>query len=370
MKAVRIILVAFVVLIQSISAHANDPMNVDELKRICFLGDSITDGDTYPRLVETALRRAGTETRSINSGYGGNTAADMLARIDKDVLANKPTLVTLSAGANDAMRGITPEDYEQQLRKIIDTFGKANVPLILLTPCGVTGAAKEKAETALVQYDAIVRKLAKEFDLRLADVFTLHREAIARGEPVMDADGLHPGLLGQQLIAGAVLDALGFGKLEMPATPDITESAGLVKEWQILPLDGQKLSDDEILLLAPDATWQALTLPQAAPSEQYWLDHNRRFGVAVELSKQLGKKGPFVAVASVKSTEARTLRLHTGGDLTRIWLNGKLIYGGDWNGWHPGRFSVDAPMVAGENKIRIVSGDTFFLSISAGRFWE
>src|SRR6266550_5310454 len=68
-------------------------------ERIVFLGDSITDGDTYPQLVRQALAEAGKNVPiCINAGIGGDTAAGMLKRLDRDVFSRKPTLVTLSAG--------------------------------------------------------------------------------------------------------------------------------------------------------------------------------------------------------------------------------------------------------------------------------
>src|SRR5437879_604570 len=68
-------------------------------RRTAFLGDSITDGNTYPQLVRRAFLDAGLpEMVAINAGIGGNTAQQMSKRLDRDVLAHRPTLVTLHAG--------------------------------------------------------------------------------------------------------------------------------------------------------------------------------------------------------------------------------------------------------------------------------
>ncbi len=56
--------------------------------RIVFLGDSITDGHTYPLLIQQALREAGQPVPlAINAGIGGDTAEGMRARLDRDVLS-------------------------------------------------------------------------------------------------------------------------------------------------------------------------------------------------------------------------------------------------------------------------------------------
>src|SRR5438874_13349439 len=83
-------------------------------RRTAFLGDSITDGNSYPQLVRRALLEAGLpDLVAINAGIGGNTAQQMSERLDRDVLAHRPTLVTLHAGANDAHHGVAAADYER-----------------------------------------------------------------------------------------------------------------------------------------------------------------------------------------------------------------------------------------------------------------
>ena len=49
-----------------------------EPSRIVCLGDSITDGDTYPQIIMQSLREAGGRVPAvIYSGVGGNTAQMM-----------------------------------------------------------------------------------------------------------------------------------------------------------------------------------------------------------------------------------------------------------------------------------------------------
>jgi hypothetical protein len=60
-------------------------------QRIVFLGDSITDGNTLVELVHQALADAGeTPPVCINADVGGDTAAQMLKRLDRDVLPTIP----------------------------------------------------------------------------------------------------------------------------------------------------------------------------------------------------------------------------------------------------------------------------------------
>src|SRR4051812_6107137 len=71
--------------------------------RIVFLGDSITEQDLYPRSVEAYLvqRSPDYELSFFNAGWPGDNADGGKPRLDRDVLALKPTLVTICFGMND-----------------------------------------------------------------------------------------------------------------------------------------------------------------------------------------------------------------------------------------------------------------------------
>src|ERR1700737_4817680 len=55
---------------------------------VVFLGDSITAARTYGKIVEnyTLLRFPDRKVRFINAGWGGDTAAGGLKRLERDVL--------------------------------------------------------------------------------------------------------------------------------------------------------------------------------------------------------------------------------------------------------------------------------------------
>ncbi len=71
----------------------------DKRLRILCLGDSITEGHTYPLVTAASLQAAGKPVPTfINAGIGGDTAAGMRARLARDVFPRRPSLVLLSAG--------------------------------------------------------------------------------------------------------------------------------------------------------------------------------------------------------------------------------------------------------------------------------
>ena len=103
-----------------------------EPARIVFLGDSITDGHTAPLLLRQAL--GDRAPVCINAGVAGDTAAGMKRRLERDVLPRRPTLVALSVGINDVLRGVSTSDYEADVSVISDRLKRDGIPLLILTP--------------------------------------------------------------------------------------------------------------------------------------------------------------------------------------------------------------------------------------------
>ena len=101
--------------------EAGEPVRV-----VCF-GDSVTgvyyhtgSRRAYADMLAVALRRTYPRAVSvtINAGVSGNTTRDALARIDRDVLAHRPTLVTVMFGLNDMTR-VPLDEYRKNLGEIV-----------------------------------------------------------------------------------------------------------------------------------------------------------------------------------------------------------------------------------------------------------
>ena len=109
--------------------------------RIVALGSSSTSGTgassrktSYPARLEEELRSAwpGVPIEVINAGIGGELAADMLRRIDKDVRARKPQLVIWQTGVNDAIRGVPVAEFSAQLATGIRRIKAAGSDVLIL----------------------------------------------------------------------------------------------------------------------------------------------------------------------------------------------------------------------------------------------
>ena len=84
---------------------------------VVFLGDSITAARTYGKIVEnyTRLRFPDRKVRFINAGWGGDTAAGGLKRIDRDVFERGATVLIVAYGVNDIGWGLKADAEHKQI---------------------------------------------------------------------------------------------------------------------------------------------------------------------------------------------------------------------------------------------------------------
>ncbi len=343
--------------------------------RTAFLGDSITDAGVYHQLVRSAVEEAGLPAMVvINAGVGSDSASQMNARLDRDVLSFRPTLVTFNAGANDALRDVPVGDYARSVLDVVERLRKERIPLILLTPNVMGGKMKEKGAASLRRYEIALRKIAKAYGLRLAEVGRRQEEGLAAGRPQLEPDDLHPSYEGQRMIARAVLDAMMYTDVPVPDRARVERLPGVIPEWKVRPLPlkaAALLTEAAVPGIKPDDSWITVRLPEDEPIDDFQVDGIRLQGGSVSLRRRYGAAGDYVGVATVVTGKPRDVWLHTGAGLGKVWLNGRLVYEQTtWRGWHAGRQSVAARLVAGPNSVVIKTGSCFFLSVTDGPMWR
>jgi RNA polymerase sigma factor (sigma-70 family) len=341
--------------------------------RIVFVGDSSTDGNTYLLLIQQALARAGRPVPAcINAGVSLDTVRGIRERLERDVFVHRPTLVAFSAGIGDAIQKVpaSTADYEADVRAIAAQVRAKGVPLLLLTT-SLVGPGWATAETRLADYNAVLRRLAREFSCRVADVNRLMREARDAGRAVVEVaegDNFNPNYEGHRLIARVVLDALGHRDVPVPKQLAIGPMPGILTEWRVRvnPAGQTPLDERLIAKLDPDSSdWTAYALPEERPAATWWLDQERKRGFALSLDQRLGEAKAYQGVAYLHAERPKAVFLLTGADLHSVWLNGQRVYRSDgWTGWHAGKERVPVRLRPGRNVFVIESGRTFFLSVT------
>jgi acyl-CoA thioesterase I len=157
---------------------------------ILDFGDSLTAGyglpagQAFPARLEAWLHQQGIEARVVNAGVSGDTTAGGLARLDW-ALADKPDLVILALGANDALRGIEPSTVRENLDKMIEKIEASGAKVLLLGMLAPPNWGEEYRHA----FDQIFPELARIHHLPLYPFFL---EGVAMKPELNQPDGLHP----------------------------------------------------------------------------------------------------------------------------------------------------------------------------------
>jgi lysophospholipase L1-like esterase len=218
-----------VVFAAAAQAADGDPVPLKKGDKIVFLGDSITQGGGGPKGYVTLIKNALAEKHKelgievVNAGISGNKVPDLQRRLDKDVIARKPTLVVIYIGINDVWhgmndpaRGTSKEKFEDGLKEIIGKIQAAGARVVMCTPTVIgekTGGAN-KADSKLDEYSDISRKIAKELKLPLCDLRKafvdnlkdINKDNKERG--VLTTDTVHLNEAGNKVVAETILKTI------------------------------------------------------------------------------------------------------------------------------------------------------------------
>ena len=180
-------------------------------RTLVFFGDSLTagygladpDAQSYPARIRARIEAEHLPWRVVNAGLSGETSAGGLRRVDW-VLNQKVDVFFLELGANDGLRGTSPEVTKKNLQSIIDRVS-AKYPDARIVLAGMRmppnmGADYEEA------FRAIFPALATDNHALLVP-FLL--DGVARIPDLNQADGIHPNPEGASIVAEGVWKVIG-----------------------------------------------------------------------------------------------------------------------------------------------------------------
>lgn len=118
-----------------------------ENPKIVALGDSFTYG--YPGKTENswvAVLEKNLKVPVINKGKGYQRTIDLLSRFDADVVSEKPGRVIIFGGNGDVLRSVTLEEFQTNIKALVDKSRSNNIIPLLALPMpypGVQSTIKE-----------------------------------------------------------------------------------------------------------------------------------------------------------------------------------------------------------------------------------
>lgn len=207
------------------------PLSNNQLKkRVIFLGDSLTQNGALPggfiELLKSELKINGLDEKYelTGKGVGGNRVRELLARLEKDVIEQKPDLVFIMVGINDVgfftwhpEDGGTPIDqYELGLTYIVKRIKQKGGKVVICTPTVIEERAdgKNPLDKQLDQYSDVVRKVAKETGSQLCDMRKAFLSYLKKNNPenrlkdILTTDYVHLNDKGNQLVMKTMISFL------------------------------------------------------------------------------------------------------------------------------------------------------------------
>ena len=171
------------------------------MKTILVFGDSLSDGfmlkrsQAYPALLAKKLQAAGLNFEVINASASGGTTGGGLERLPPH-LKRRIDILVLELGINDAFRGLSVDQIQNNLQQIIDNV-KARNPNVRVVIAGM--------QLPAYSTDDYVSAFGKMF----ADLAGSNNAALVpyllqgvAGDPTLNlGDGIHPSAAGQKVLA-------------------------------------------------------------------------------------------------------------------------------------------------------------------------
>ena len=229
----RLLLPLIAALVIGSSARADDDpaaatVTLKKGDSIIFFGDSLTEmagrevpnehvTKGYVRIVREKLDQTHKD-KEIKVDWvatGGHTVPDLLKRVEKDVIAKKPTIVFIQSGCNDARR-VPAATFKSGLEELITRLQAEGIQVIQcsLTSVGEKHDGTNKDDPQLEEFAQIARQMAETKKVPLNDLrkaFVAHWKAHNpdnKGAGILTYDGNHFNQAGHDFVAERMLEKL------------------------------------------------------------------------------------------------------------------------------------------------------------------
>lgn len=238
---IRLPLIALLAGLVTCASWSVPASGADAPLTVLFLGDSITEAGAGPHgyvtLAGKALAEAAPGTKVIGAGISGNRVPDLLARVDRDVIARKPDVVVIYIGINDVWhsqngRGTPKGEFEKGLGTLVEKIRAGGAKVILCTPTviGEKKSGTNKLDAMLDEYADVTRAVAAREKTALVDLRKACVEHLAKHNRddaengILTTDGVHLTPAGDAFLAARMVEGLQHAGI-VPGAPDRSHAA-------------------------------------------------------------------------------------------------------------------------------------------------
>ncbi|TRX28620.1 acylhydrolase [Flavobacterium franklandianum] len=169
-------------------------------KRIVFMGDSITE------FWSVLCPEFFAGKPYINRGISGQTSPQMLIRFRADVIALKPKIVVILAGANDIAGNTGPSTLEMITDNIFSMAELAKAHQIKVILCSVLPAYDFPWRTSsfpaekIVRLNTMIKKYANANEILYLDYYSVLVDEQKGLKATYADDGVHPNKAGYEVM--------------------------------------------------------------------------------------------------------------------------------------------------------------------------
>ena len=190
----------FCLLIGNLTAARAQPL-------ILVMGDSLSAeyglprGSGWVKLLEKQLQQDASPWQVFNASISGETSSGGLTRLPSLIESKKPKIILLELGANDALRGLTIDQTESNLRKMISLSKKSGAKVLLFGMQIPPNYGQQYTK----QFKELYAKLASQEQIDLLPFFL---EGVANNKDYFQADNIHPNVSAQSILYKNVWGAM------------------------------------------------------------------------------------------------------------------------------------------------------------------
>lgn len=162
--------------------------------QIVGFGDSLMAGyqlpqnESYTAQLEKALKAKGIDVAVTNAGVSGDTTSAGLARLDWSIPDGTDGVI-LELGANDALRGVSPDQTEKNLDAMLARLQERKIPVVLAGMLAPPNLGSDYQE----RFNGMYKRLAQKYSVPLYPFFL---EGVVTQSSLQLEDGMHPNAKG------------------------------------------------------------------------------------------------------------------------------------------------------------------------------